>query len=100
VTANSILAFAAALFGSFLGFAAVVRNARSIASWAFFAGMQALAVESILDGISLNAPPDKLVEWQTLASLVRCLLPGWWLLFGLTFGSGSFVRPCHPCGSG
>jgi hypothetical protein len=90
VTSNSLLAFAAALFASLLGFAALVRKEHSIASWAFFAGMQALAFESILDGISLNAPPDKLVEWQTLASLARCFLPGWWLLFGLTYSRGNY----------
>jgi putative PEP-CTERM system histidine kinase len=85
-----LLAFAAALFASLLGFAALVRRPRSIASWAFFSGMQALAIESILDGISLNVPPEKLVEWQTLASLARCFLPGWWLLFGLTYSRGNY----------
>jgi len=52
VTSNSFLAFTAALFGSFLGFAALVRKAPSVASWSFFAGMQALAIESVFDGIT------------------------------------------------
>jgi putative PEP-CTERM system histidine kinase len=85
-----LLAFAAALFGSVLGFAALVRRVHSVASWSFFAGMQTLAIESVLDGISLNAAPDKLVELQTLASLARCFLPGWWLLFGLTYSRGNY----------
>ena len=62
MTSNSFLAFTAALFGSFLGFAALVRKAPSVASWSFFAGMQALAIESVFDGISLNAfAPEKVV---------------------------------------
>jgi len=91
VTSNSLLAFVAALFATLLGFAALLRKPSAVASWGFFFGMQTLAIESALDGISLNAlPPDKLVEWQTLASLTRCFLPAWWLLFALTYSRGNY----------
>lgn len=91
MTSNSLLAFAAALFSGLLGWAALIRKPGALASWGFFAGMQTLAIESVLDGISLNwLPPEKVVEWQTAATLVRCFLPGWWLLFALTYSRGNY----------
>jgi hypothetical protein len=86
-----LLAFAAALFASLLGLAALLRKPRSIASWAFFAGMQTLAIESVLDGISLNAfAPEKVIYWQTLASIARSFFPGFLLLFTLTYSRGNY----------
>ena len=91
MTSNSLLAFAAALFSSLLGIAALIRKPGAVASWGFFAGMQTLAIESVLDGVSMGElSPDKLVEWQTLATLARCFLPGWWLLFALTYSRGNY----------
>ena len=87
----SLLAFAAALFSGLLGFAALVRRPSSVASWGFFAGMETLAIESVLDGFSLNALlPEKVAEWQTLVFVARSFLPGWWLLFSLTYSRGNY----------
>jgi len=91
VTSNSLLAFAAALFSGLLGFAALIRKPGAVASWGFFVGMQTLAIESVLDGISMNALlPEKVVEWQTLVYVARSFLPGWWLLFSLTYSRGNY----------
>jgi len=86
-----LLAFVTALFGSLLGFAALVSKTRSVASWSFFAGMQTLAIESVLDGFSLNAfAPERVIYWRTLASVARSFFPGFWLLFSLTYAHGSY----------
>jgi hypothetical protein len=53
--------------------------------------MQALAIESVFDGISLNAfAPEKVVYWQTFASVARSFSPGCWLLFSLTYARGNY----------
>jgi putative PEP-CTERM system histidine kinase len=91
VTSSSILAFVAALVSSLLGIAALVRKPGSVASWGFFAGMETLAIESVLDGISMNALlPEKVVEWQAFVFVARSFLPGWWLLFSLTYSRGNY----------
>jgi len=52
--------------------------------------MGTLALESVFDGISRNAAsPDKVIYWQTLASVMRSFLPGFWLLFSLTYSRGN-----------
>jgi putative PEP-CTERM system histidine kinase len=79
-------AFTAALFSGALGLLVLFRKRRSVASWCFFAGMQVLAVESLLNGISLDALfPEKVVFWQTLAFVADACLPGIWLCFSLTY---------------
>jgi putative PEP-CTERM system histidine kinase len=91
VTSNSLLAFAAGLFASILGFAALLRKPRSVARWGFFAGMETLAIERILDSISLNVLlPEEIIFWQTLASVARSFIPGFWLLFSLTYSRGNY----------
>jgi putative PEP-CTERM system histidine kinase len=86
-----LLAFAAGLFASLLGLAALLRKPRSVPSWSFLAGIETLAIERVFDGISLNAPSaDKAICWQTLASVARSFLPGFWLLFSLTYSRGNY----------
>jgi putative PEP-CTERM system histidine kinase len=70
---------------------AVFRRPRSVASWGFFLGMETLAVESALDGISANSLlPEKVGDWQALAFVARSFFPGWWLLFSLTYSRGNY----------
>jgi putative PEP-CTERM system histidine kinase len=86
VTLNSLPAFLAALFSGALGLLVLLRKPRSTARWCFFAGMEVLAVESALSGISLDALlPEKVVYWQTLAFVAESCLPGIWLCFSLTY---------------
>ena len=91
MNSSSTLAFAAALFTCLLGIAALLRRPNSVASWAFFAGMQTLAIESVLDGVSMNGLlPEKVAEWQTFTFVARSFFPGWWLLFSLTYSRGNY----------
>jgi putative PEP-CTERM system histidine kinase len=88
---NSLLAIAAGLFAGLVGFAALLHKPRSVASWAFFAGMETLAIESALDGISLTVfLPEKVIYWQTLVSVAKSFFPGLWLLFSLTYLRGNY----------
>ena len=88
---NSLLAIAAGLFAGLVGFAALLHKPRSVASWAFFAGMEILAIESALDGISLTVfLPEKVIYWQTLVSVAKSFFPGLWLLFSLTYLRGNY----------
>ena len=53
--------------------------------------MGALAVESALGGISLQAShPEKVAYWQSLVLAMRSLLPGFWLAFSLTYSRGNY----------
>jgi putative PEP-CTERM system histidine kinase len=86
VTLNSLPAFTAAFLSGALGFLVLLRKPRSAARWCFFAGMEVLAVESVLSGISLDASlPEKVIYWQTLAFVAQSCLPGMWLSFSLTY---------------
>jgi putative PEP-CTERM system histidine kinase len=54
--------------------------------------MEALAIEGVFNGMSLNTIlPEKVVYWQTLASVARSLLPGFWLLFSVTYSRGNYA---------
>jgi hypothetical protein len=53
--------------------------------------MQTLAIESVLDGVSLNAfALEKVIYWQTLAAIARSFFPDFWLLFTLTYSRGNY----------
>src|SRR5690242_5252470 len=88
---NSILAFAAALFCALLAPAAVTRKRRSFASWSFAIGMSLFALECVFNGMSLkSASIDEIGFWQTLALLVKSVLPGVWLAFSLTYSRANY----------
>jgi putative PEP-CTERM system histidine kinase len=86
VNLDSFAAYAAAIVTGALGLLVVIRKPRSAAGWCFLAGMEVLAVQSALSGISLGASlPEKVVDWQTLAFVAESFLPGIWLCFSLTY---------------
>lgn len=88
-----MLAFAAALFSGVLAVAALFRKQRSLARWCFFAGMATLAIESALEGISLQASlPEKVAHWQSLVLMAASFLPGFWLVFSLTYSRGNYLE--------
>ena len=71
--------------------AVLFRNRRSFAGWCFFAGMTTLAVESALEGISLqNSQPEDVAYWQSLALMTKSFLPGIWLAFSLSYSRGNY----------
>jgi putative PEP-CTERM system histidine kinase len=80
-----------ALFSGALALAALLRKRRSFASWCFFAGMGTLAIESALEGMSLQASqPEKVAYWQSLVLVTRSFLPGFWLTFSLVYSRGNY----------
>ena len=93
MTSDSLLAYAAALFSGVLALMAPLRNRRSLASWCFFAGMAALAIESALEGMSLAEPqPDKVAYWQSLVLVAKSFQPGFWLTFSLVYSRGNYAE--------
>src|ERR1700679_3881841 len=86
-----MLAFAAALLSGALVFTACWRERKSIAHRSFAGGMTVLAIESIFNGLSLNAASVKeMVCWQNWGLFSVSFLPGIWLLFSLSYGRGNY----------
>ena len=72
---------------------APLRNRRSLASWCFFAGMAALAIESALGGMSLaESQTDKVAYWQSLVLVAKSFQPGFWLTFSLVYSRGNYAE--------
>ena len=76
--------------GGILAIGMLLRKRRSVADWAFAAGMVVLASEGICSGFSTRATSmEEIVRWQQWQLLVLSFLPGVWLLFSLTYARGN-----------
>ena len=76
-----------------VGLAAVMllRDSQSFVSRIFAAGMTILAIEAILNGMSVYADTyDEVNYWQRLRFLAASLLPGVWLVFSLSFARRNY----------
>src|SRR5438105_11580803 len=90
MNSDSLLAFAAAVFGGVMALAALFRKRYSLAGWCFFAGMATLAADSVLNGLTFEAhSSERIVYWQTWALVAKSFLPGFWLCFSLTYSRGN-----------
>src|SRR5688572_4500669 len=90
-TAFLQLPFLAGVFCLLLAGVSVVRRQPSAATWCFFAGMTALALDSILTGLILRATePSEVVRWMTAAAIVKCFIPVIWLCFSLTYSRSNY----------
>jgi putative PEP-CTERM system histidine kinase len=90
VTTFFQLPFVAGVFSLLLAGLSVVRRKPTAATWCFFAGMTALAADSIMTGLVLRATRlPELVSWMTAASIFECLIPVIWLCFSLTYSRGN-----------
>ena len=88
---SGILAFAGALFSGALAVIIGWRERGSVAHRSFAAGMAVLAVESIFNGLSLDATSVKaMVYWQNWGLVSLSFLPGIWLLFSLSYDRGNY----------
>jgi len=86
VTLFPLLPFLAAGFGLLLAVVSLLRKTPSFATWCFFAGMTALAVDSLITGIGLRSTrADDVVFWLTAAFVVKAAVPVIWLCFSLTY---------------
>ena len=86
-------AFVAALVSAALAAVAMLRGQRSVAQWAFAAGMVLLGAESICTGMTLRLleGPDhaKIMSWLRWSHTIKAFLPLAWLLFSATYARGN-----------
>jgi hypothetical protein len=86
-----IIVFISAAFSGALAFTVAWHERRSIAHWAFTAGMLALALEGIFAGLAADAAlPEDVVYWQDWRLVAMSCLPGLWLFFSLSYGRGNY----------
>lgn len=90
MTAAALLDFASALSAGLLALTIFSQQRRSLPRWAFSAGMLAFAAESLFSGLAADSLLlDSLAYWQRLALVAMGFLPGFWLLFSLTYSRGN-----------
>ncbi len=90
MNAAMVLPYAGAVLSGLLACATAVRARRSVARWAFVAGMLALTVEGILSGILSGAvSPAEVFRLQLWLISATAVVPGPWLLFSLTYARGN-----------
>lgn len=86
-----MLAFASAIFCVILAVTVAWKERRSVAAWAFVAGMAALALEEVCFALTADAAsPEEMVGWQNGRLAASSFLPGIWLLFSLTYARGNY----------
>jgi putative PEP-CTERM system histidine kinase len=91
VTSGSFLAFASAFVSGALALSVVARRNRSLAHWAFAAGMLVFGVVNCLYGFQLrSSEPAAIISWQNAEWVALAMLPGPWLLFSLAFARGNY----------
>ena len=85
------LGFASAIFCGVLALIVAWNARRSLAHWAFVAGMVALAAEDVCFALTSDAAsPEEMVYWQNWRLVAMSFLPGIWLLFSLTYARGNY----------
>src|ERR1039457_1422967 len=85
------LGFASAIFCGVLALMVAWNARRSLAHWAFFAGMVALVAEDVCFALTSDAAsPEEMVYWQNWRLVAMSFLPGIWLLFSLTYARGNY----------
>ncbi len=96
MTYSSLIAFVASAFGFALAGFALWRDRHAFAQRVFALGMTALAVEALLNGLSmLDVPPDEIILLQHIRYYATAFIPGLWVLFSLTYSRvnyGAFIR--------
>jgi putative PEP-CTERM system histidine kinase len=89
----ALFAFVGAGCAGALAAAGAARAGRSIARWAFAAGMTVLAVESVLAGLSASAGlAADAREWQIWRFVALSFLPPTWLAFSATYARGNSTQ--------
>ena len=87
-----MLGFGSALLCGVMAVIVAWNERRSIAHWAFVAGMAALAVESVLYVLTANAAmPADMVFWQKWKFFIMSFEPGIWLFFSLSYARGNYL---------
>lgn len=88
---NLIISSSAAFLSAVIAVFIIYRDPHPLVHKIFAAGMAVLAVEAVLDGLSLwaGSPPD-MIAWQRWRYLATAFLPGVWLAFGLSYGRADY----------
>jgi putative PEP-CTERM system histidine kinase len=90
MTLDVTLAYSSAALAAVLAVGAAIRWNHSTPRWAFSAGMLALALERVFSGLALSSDlPLAVLQWHTWRQGSLALLPGFWLLFSLTYARGN-----------
>jgi putative PEP-CTERM system histidine kinase len=85
-----MLGFASAVFCGALALMVVWNGRRPVASWAFVAGMAAMAAEQVCFALTADAAlPVGKVYWQNWRLAAISFQPGIWLFFSLTYARGN-----------
>ncbi len=80
----------AAIWALVLAVFALVKRPRSLARWAFSAGMVFLAADSLLIHFSLQAETfDVFIRWRAFRHVAVACLPLPWLLFAVSYSRGN-----------
>src|SRR5438093_12564212 len=88
---DTILPFASAFLSAALAVIVARKERRSVAHWAFVAGMAALAIEGSFAGMAAQARLlARMDRWQSLQLVAMSWLPGLWLLFSLCYARGNY----------
>ncbi len=91
MTFFALLPFAAAIFSLLLALISLVPKKSSRARLFFFTGMVALAVDSLLSGVTLRATTlAEVLRGLTLGLIVKSVLSAAWLGFSLTYSRGDY----------
>lgn len=88
---SAILAFASSILAVALALIVAWHERRSLAHWAFVAGMVLFAAESIFAWLGGDAlVPEDLVRLEVLKLVSMSCLPGIWLFFSLSYARGNY----------
>jgi putative PEP-CTERM system histidine kinase len=91
MSSADMLALASALFCGVLALIVAWNERRSVAHWAFVAGMAAMAVEDVCFALTADAAsPEEMVYWQNWRLVAISFLPGIWIFFSLTYARGNY----------
>ncbi len=84
------LSIASSVCVGVLAIGVLLRIRRAISDWSLAAGLSALSVESIFGGLAARSSTlAELMHWLLWQVFVLSLLPGFWLLFSLTYARGN-----------
>jgi hypothetical protein len=85
----SFVPFAAAALSVLIAFATLLSRKRTPATWFFFAGMSALAIDSVVNGLCLRAEDvSDMIHWLSWGLVVKSVVPAAWLGFSVSYSRG------------
>ena len=90
MTLSPLLPYASAVCGALLAVGILFRSPRTISDWMFAGGMAVLCLEELYNGAITDRTPFRtLVHLHQARLTTLSFLPGFWLLFSLTYARGN-----------